>query len=405
MKNTRSDVRHATLFRAILLLSSAAAIWMNARILGAEGQGFVALFGLGMLTVSAAGAFIAGGAVVYLQQKIDLKEAWWPGVVWLVVVTSAVGLIAAATGWLPIPWLPEICLAGFLQGSIIFHAQLALALKRVKLHNWLTSGQTALLALLLAPTYFGFGWQSTDAWAACLLLTLLATFAASLLIFRDLGRPPLAISRRALALLWRHGRFAASGGLLQMWTNRANISLLERSGVVGLSGAGIYAVAYYGLEAIWSFSRGLAPVLHSRIAGMGADKLAQRDLTRRFIRLTLLITIPLALIAVAIPDRTYTWIFGFNGISPALRALSPLMITGALSSVIAHHLAGIGAHKWNATTSAVGLVALLLAAPFAIEEWGVIGAAGAASFAGAVQFVGLAWGYWTNGRSSMVEGR
>lgn len=393
MSSTRSDVRHATVFRAILLASSALAIWMNARALGPEGQGFVALFGLGMLTISAAGAFIAGGAVVYLQQKINLRAAWWPGMVWLAGVTAAVGLLSAATDWLPIHWLPEICLAGFLQGAIIFHAQLALALNRVKLHNWLTSGQTALLTLLLAPTYFGLGWQSTDAWAACLLLTLLATFAASLLIFRDLGRPHLTLSRSVLTPLWRHGRFAASGGLLQMWTNRANISILERSAGTGLTGAGVYAVAYYGLEAIWSFSRGLAPVLHSRIAGMSSSGLAQRVLTRKFLRLSLLTTTPLAILSVAIPDNCYAWIFGFPGVSPVLRALFPLMISGALSSVLAHHLAGVGAHKWNAATSGAGLIALLITAPWAIGLWGVVGAAGAASFAGLVQFTGLAWAY------------
>ena len=392
---TRSDIRHSTMLRGLLLLSSAAVIWMNARALGAEGQGFVALFGLGMLTISAAGAFIAGGAVVYLQQRVDLRLVWWPGMLWLAAVAAGVGALAWRMNWLPRLWLPEICLAGFLQGAIIFHAQLGLACKRVKLHNWLTSGQTALLALILLPTYFGVGWQTPDAWATCLEITLVLMFFASLSVFRGLGAPVLRLDRTAMGLLWHYGRFAASGGLLQMWTNRANISLLERASSTGLTGAGVYAVAYYGLEAIWSFSRGLAPVLHSRIAGMssGEGGSAQRQLTLRFARMTMLITSPLAVLAVVLPDSLYAWVFGFPGIAPVLRGLFPLMLTGALCGVLAHHLSGIGAHKWNAGTSAAGLLALLLTAPFAIEAWGATGAAVAASFAGIVQLAGLIVGF------------
>ena len=386
----RGDVRHSTVSRAILLAASAATIGMNARVLGPEGQGFVALFGLAMLTISSIGAFVAGGAVVYLRRQFALRDLWLPGMAWLTIVTAGVGFAGVMMGWLPGHWALDICVAGWLQAAAIFHGQLALACDEVKLHNALSAGQILLTSLLLATLYFGFGFQSLDAWVTGLLVGLLLTFLASLRIFRRIGRPIWRISRPALSAMWRHGRSAASGGLLQMWTNRSNLALLERAPSAGIAATGVYAVAWYGLEAIWAFSRGLAPVLHSRIAGMSSVKAAdRRALTRRFTGWSLAATAPLAAIAALTPDGVYAWIFGFGGISPVLRALTPLMLTGAVCSVWAHHLSGIGAHIWNAVTSGAGLLTLLILAPSWIASDDAVGAAWAASVAGAVQCLGL----------------
>ena len=388
----RSDVRHSTGSRLALLLASAAIIWMNARILGPEGQGFVALFSLGVLTISSAGAFIAGGAVVYLQQRIDLRDAWWPGVLWLAGVAAAVGILGSITEWLPVNWVIEIAWVGFVQGLIIFHAQLALAVNRVPLYNVVTAGQTTLLALLLATCFYGVGWQMVDAWVMCLEVTLVVMLMTSLQVFQTLGKPRFRFSADLWQLLWSYGRLSASGGLLQMLTNRANISILERTGGIGLGGAGVYSVAYYGVEAIWAFSRGLAPVLHSRVAGMRGEQEERLSLTRKFTRWSIWVTLPMSLLAAGLPDQVYMAIFGFSGVSEVLRALLPLMLTGAVCSVWAHHLSGVGGHKWNAWSSGAGFVVLCASAPAGIAEFGISGAAIAASFAGGIQLLGLGLG-------------
>lgn len=388
----RSDVGHSTGSRLALLLASAAIIWMNARILGPEGQGFVALFSLGVLTISSAGAFIAGGAVVYLQQRINLRDAWWPGVLWLAGVATAVGILGYITEWLPVYWAIEIAVAGFVQGLIIFHAQLALAVNRVALYNVVTAGQTTLLALFLATCFYGLGWRMVDAWVMCLEVTLVLTLMTSCKVFRTLGRPRFRLSSDLWQLLWSYGRLSASGGLLQMWTNRANISILERTGGIGLSGAGVYSVAYYGVEAIWAFSRGLAPVLHSRVASMHEEQEERLALTLKFTRWSIWVTLPLSLIAAGLPDKVYLAIFGFPGIANVLRALFPLMLTGAVCSVWAHHLSGVGGHKWNAWSSGAGFLLLCALAPVGIAEFGVSGAAIVASLAGGIQLLGLGLG-------------
>ena len=81
--------------------------------------------------------------------------------------------------------------------------------------------------------------------------------------------------------------------------------------------------------------------------------------------------------------------FGINGVAVPLRLLAPGMVAGAISSIIAHHLSGIGLHRCNALTSALGLVVLVCVGLIVIPQMGVSGAAIAASCAYSVQAVSL----------------
>jgi O-antigen/teichoic acid export membrane protein len=103
----------------------------------------------------------------------------------------------------------------------------------------------------------------------------------------------------------------------------------------------------------------------------------------------LMLTIPLTILASAVPESFYAWVFGIKGIAIPLRILSPGMIAGAISSIIAHHLSAIGLHKWNARTSGIGFTVLICVGWFAVPTYGVAGAAVAASAAYVSQAAGL----------------
>ena len=65
--NLRRTILQSIQSRAWLLLLSTAIILINTRALGPEGQGQIAWVQLGLLLVTGASEFIAGGAVVYLK--------------------------------------------------------------------------------------------------------------------------------------------------------------------------------------------------------------------------------------------------------------------------------------------------------------------------------------------------
>ena len=388
-----SHERHSIVSRGLLLTFTTAVILLNTRVLGAAGQGEIAWIQLGVLVVTGVSGFLAGGAVVYLQKEIPLRSMLLPGHVWL--VASAMGGTWAGTSaeFLPEEHFWAMASLGWLQGTVIFHSQLLLANHRIRHHNVLQVAQGGLLLAGLLVAFFVLQHASVEAFIAALAVSLGLTAALSILWLAKLpmavsSMTPLEVAQR----LWKFGRSAQTGALLQMLTNRSNLSILAQSSA-GLAASGVYSIAYYGLEAMWLVPRALAPLVYTRTAAQ-QNRSVRMSATRKALGQALLGTAVLLAVAVLIPDNWFAWAFGIEGIQPVVYALAPAALFGAAASIIAHHLSGIGKHHWNAATSGLGLVTLLVLAREWAPEFGAVGAAWAASAAAVVQCAGLLIAWW-----------
>ncbi len=392
-------IGHSLLLRGGVLVSTAVVVLLNARVLGAEGQGQVAVFQLGLLLISAVSGFIAGGTVVYLNQHWPLRSLWRAGHRWMAGSALAVTAGLAAVGGFPL-W-GAIGLAGWLQAGIVFHGQILLATGAVRTHNRLAFTQTALLAAFLFGA-FALGWHSLEGFVAALLLALAWTAGDAAWHARKSLGPKAPFDARVWSELWRFGRSAQTGALLQLLSNRLPFTWLARLGATGSAVAGLYSIAFYGMEAMWTAARALAPVLHARTAG-NADREARLANTRAFAVLTFGLSAGLWSVAMAIPEAAYGWGFGVDGIRAVLVALGPAVMAGSVAGLLSHHLSGIGQHRWNAWTSGAGLVAVIVCGALWYEPHGAVGAAAAASVAGGVQVMGLAWGLHREERMRLGE--
>ena len=390
-----SHERHSIVTRALLLAFTTAVILLNTRVLGASGQGEIAWIQLGILVVTGVSGFLAGGAVVYLQKELPLRAMLLPGHVWL-VVSAVLGTWAGiSAGFLPAEHFGAMAGLGWLQGAIIFHSQLLLADHRIRQHNVLQVMQGGLLLAGLLVTFFGMQHESVGAFIGALAVSLGLTAALSVVWVASLPTAnqktaPMQVVRQ----LWKFGRSAQTGALLQMLTNRSNLSILAQSSA-GLAASGVYSIAYYGLEAMWLVPRALAPLVYTRTAAE-PNRSIRLEATRKSLGQALLGTASLLAVAVVIPDSWFAWAFGFSGIQPVVHALAPAALFGAAASIVAHHLSGIGKHHWNAATSGLGLITLLVLAREWVPEAGAVGAAWAASAAAAVQCIGLLVAWWRN---------
>tara|TARA_X000000950_G_scaffold184120_2_gene223000 strand:+ start:326 stop:1513 length:1188 start_codon:yes stop_codon:yes gene_type:complete len=388
-----SHERHSIATRALLLAFTTTVILLNARVLGASGQGEIAWIQLGILVVTGVSGFFAGGAVVYLQKEIPLRAMLLPGHTWLVISALLGTWAGISAGLLPAEHFGAMAGLGWLQGAIIFHSQLLLADHRIRQHNVLQVLQGGLLLAGLLVAFFAMHMESIEAFIGALAVSL--GFTAALSIFW-IGRLPAADKSVApvqvVRQLWKFGRSAQTGALLQMLTNRSNLSILAQSSA-GLAASGVYSIAYYGLEAMWLVPRALAPLVYTRTAAE-QNRSIRLKATRAALRKALLGTAALLTFAVLIPDKWFAWAFGFEGIQPVVHALAPAALFGAAASIIAHHLSGIGKHHWNAATSGLGLITLLVLAREWSPEFGAVGAAWAASAAAAVQCAGLLVAWW-----------
>jgi O-antigen/teichoic acid export membrane protein len=388
-----SHERHSIVTRALLLAFTTAVILLNTRVLGASGQGEIAWIQLGILVVTGVSGFLAGGAVVYLQKELPLRAMLLPGHVWL-VVSAVLGTWAGiSAGFLPADHVGAMAGLGWLQSAIIFHSQLLLADHRIRQHNILQVMQAGLLLTALLVAFFGLQQESVGSFIGALEVSLGLTAALSMFWVAKLP----AIEQRTAPMqvvrqLWKFGRSAQTGALLQMLTNRSNLSILAQS-QAGLAASGVYSIAYYGLEAMWLVPRALAPLVYTQTAAESSRSL-RLEATRKALGKALLGTAALLAVAVVIPDSWFAWAFGFAGIQPVVRALAPAALLGAAASIVAHHLSGIGKHHWNAATSGLGLITLLVLAREWAPESGAVGAAWAASAAAAVQCTGLLIAWW-----------
>lgn len=388
-----SHERHSIVTRALLLAFTTAVILLNTRVLGASGQGEIAWIQLGILVVTGVSGFLAGGAVVYLQKEIPLRGMLLPGHTWLIASALLGTWAGISAGFLPAKHFGAMAGLGWLQGAIIFHSQLLLADHRIRQHNVLQVMQGGLLLAGLLVAFFGMQHESVESFIGALGVSLGLTAALSILWLAKLPTADSSITALEVAQrLWKFGRSAQTGALLQMLTNRSNLSILAQSSA-GLAASGVYSIAYYGLEAMWLVPRALAPLVYTRTAAE-QNRSARISATRKALGQALLGTATLLVVAVLIPDSWFAWAFGIEGIQPVVYALAPAALFGAAASIVAHHLSGIGKHHWNAATSGLGLVTLLVLAREWAPESGAVGAAWAASAAAAVQCTGLLLAWW-----------
>jgi O-antigen/teichoic acid export membrane protein len=388
-----SHESHSIVTRALLLAFTTAVILLNTQVLGASGQGEIAWIQLGILVVTGVSGFLAGGAVVYLQKELPLRAMLLPGHLWLIASALLGTWAGISAGFLPAEHFGAMAGLGWLQGAIIFHSQLLLANQRIRQHNVLQTLQGGLLLAGLLVAFFGMQLETVGAFIGALAVSLGLTAALSILWVAKLpaadeSTAPAEVVRQ----LWKFGRSAQTGALLQMLTNRSNLSILAQSSA-GLAATGVYSIAYYGLEAMWLVPRALAPLVYTRTAAEH-NRSMRLEATRKALGQALLGTAALLAIAILIPDNWFAWAFGFEGIQPVVHALAPAALFGAAASIIAHHLSGIGKHHWNAATSGLGFITLLVLAREWVPESGAVGAGWAASAAAAIQCTGLLVAWW-----------
>lgn len=385
-----SDISHSIGSRLVLLVATLGTVLLNSHFLGESGLGSVALLQFGLLLVTGMSGFVAAGAVVFVRRSHKPSQLRKVAYLWCLLSAIVASVLGSALGIIPSEWLIASSVLGLMQSIIVFHSQLLIAGGRIRTNNQLQIVQTfsLLTSTLLTYLYFGITTPIGFMWALAAALAIALVFSI-LAMKGNWESAPTSGSHdanSATPLLFRYGSQGSTGSILQLLTNRANLSLLNH--FIGTAGAGIYSVVYYGVEAVWTIARALAPMVNTEVAA-ASSSVERRTITSGYLKRTLMLTVSLTILVSAVPESIYAWVFGINGIAVPLRILAPGMIAGAISSIIAHHLSAIGLHIWNARTSAIGLTVLISVGWFAIPTYGVAGAAMAASAAYLSQAAGL----------------
>lgn len=367
--------------RLLVMLLTLAVVVMNTNILGDEGQGTAALIQLGILLLVSLTNFIAGGAVVYLTPRFSPRSLLLPAYLWSLLVSVAFYPLLLWSSLVPAAHIFDVCVLGLMQALFTFHLQIAMGRERIQRFNLIVGLQALVLACALAILFFLEQRQSIQSYVTALYfsfgITLVMSIGASL---RYLRAPSELSFFSALGELWRYGRYAQAGNILQLLNYRSNLYLLERLLVQGRGAVGIFSIGLYAGEAVWSIGKSLSLVQYARISN-STDSEYNKRLTIRFFYLSGLAAMVLTVLMLVIPESVYLSIFGsdLKGLYMVLCLIAPGIVANSLSMILSHHFSGTGRHSRNTVSSAVGLIAMLGSGIPLIIAKGLPGAAAAAS--------------------------
>lgn len=369
-----------------------AVVVMNTRVLGDEGQGTAALIQLGILLIVSVANFIGGGAVVYLTPRMTPRSLLLPAYVWAVLVAVAFYPVLLHSGLVPKAFVLHVCILGLLQSLFTFHLQVVVGKERLRKHNLIVSLQAFILAISLAIFMFGHEQRDISAFVSALYVSFATVYTLSVIAgFKHLRQPADEGFSGALKKMWFYGKYSQGGNILQLLNYRSNLYLLERLLENGRGAAGIFSIALYAAEAVWSFGKSLSLVQYARLAN-STDTAYNKALTLRFLFLSLGASSVLCGALLLVPESLYLTVFGETvaGLYVAIALMVPGILANSGSVILAHHFSGTGRHRYNTIGSAAGWGAMLLTGLAIIPVYGLKGAAMAASIGYLAQLAVLA---------------
>ena len=379
--------------RLAVMAITLAVVVMNAQVLGGSGQGLASLIQFGILLLVSVSSYIGGGAVVYLIPRTGARPLLAP-----VYLSSA---LVALLFYPLLRWLDlidaylivHVCILGWLQSVFTFHLQVLVGHERIQRYNLAVTAQSASLALALVIVYFVFNEATIVAYLIALYVSFGLTLLVSALAVKKVWETKQNLGfSEAWKALWRYGKYGQTGNVFQLLTYRSPMYFLEKLMAHGLAAAGIFSIAFYAAEAVWSVGKSLSLVQHARIAN-STDTASNKALTLGMLVLSTSASVVLVTAALIVPENLYLAVFGddMKGLSLALLGLAPGIIANGASVIVAHHFSGTGQHRINTYGSAAGFGALLVFIYPLIEHYGIHGAALAASIGYSFQFCVLFW--------------
>jgi len=356
---------------------------LNTRLLGAEGQGTIALINLAIAISLSLNNFIGGGAVVYLIPRVPLNQLALPSYIWSFIVALLTFITLSIWEIFPAEYSIHLAIISFLHSVFLFNAHVLLAKLRISTYNILLVFQVGSLLIALSIFYFILDKSDIESYLFALYLSFGLSFIFSLMSASRHyeGKSNLNITQGAKAL-WKYGKHAQFANLIHLLNKRMGYIFLDTLFPAGRSGVGIFSVGTQLSESVWIAASSLATVQYSHISNSTNTKL-NKQLTLILFKISFLLALAGTLILVSFPEELYQWVFGAEiiGIRPIIIALSPGIVAISCDAILAHHFSGTGRQYLGTRATLIALGVLLIANAILIPRYGITGAAIATSIA------------------------
>jgi O-antigen/teichoic acid export membrane protein len=358
--------------KGLILLVNFFIVVFTARIWGSEGRGEIALVIANVSIIAIFSNVFCGSTVAYNaphRQRDLLLIISLAGAILTSVAGAAVFSVLFHKGY----FMP-LFLISFLVSMNSAIASYWLGKKDITKYNLISLIGPSLILGTLVLLYYVFGKTNLDTYFKAYYIgygTLLLLASASLARERSFTKPDFIPA--GLAGILSYGVKNEFNYLLQFLNYRLSYYFIVF--LLGMKELGIFSIAVSITEAIWIISRSMSAVHFSNVIN-SEDKIKSVNEALLYAKQSFLISILILVVAIALPDKLYSLVFGdeFSGLRKLVLYLSPGIIAISVSNLFGHYFAGTGNLNILRNKSLIGLTVTLLSLPLMLNKFQLTGA-------------------------------
>jgi len=171
--------------RLIIAVITFIVVIINARTLGSEGVGEIALIVLGITIILLISNFVGGGALVYLIPRYKAFQIILPSYIWAVISAGLGAYVLKITGLIPAKYAFHIFLLSLIQALGAVNMNFLLGKEKIKRYNIVQLVQFAVLIVSLAVFYYLLNEKSVLFYVYSLYLAFGSALVLSFLFIRN----------------------------------------------------------------------------------------------------------------------------------------------------------------------------------------------------------------------------
>jgi O-antigen/teichoic acid export membrane protein len=354
-------------------------ILINAKTLGTDGLGIIALIWASININITVCSIFSGNTLVYFMNRYSAALLYPISFVWIIAGSGLGTIVMHFIGIIPSGYAVHVYFLTILYAIPLAHSRFLLARSSITGFNITNLLQGILLLPVLYIIYIYAGMKDTGGYILALYIsssTALAASSAMLIPHLYSSEKKKGADRwPVIRDMFIYGIWSSMDNIAENLTTRLNYFLVELH--LGRSAVGILDAATKISESVWQVSRSIAHIQYSRIAG-SADPVEQRTLTRRSMKYALAALLGMTVIVVAIPEYIYTeYLFtpSFAGLRKIICILSPGIIALGMNTIFSHYFIGSGRIKCSAISSLTGLAVIFTAGAILIPAYKLSGSA------------------------------
>jgi O-antigen/teichoic acid export membrane protein len=365
--------------RITLAVLSIVLLLLNSNVLGTEGLGTIGIIVLEITIYLLISNVICGGSLIYYSSRKKVNELMIAAYLWILLSAGAYYLIISLVPVLSSDYLNSIVLLGFLQSVITSNLSLLAGQQRFKVFNLVALSQAIIQISSLCIFFFLLDERSI---ASFIQSTLIAySFAVVFSFIRLIPTIEKEIKLPTLALfkeLIHYGFYLQIANVTQLMNYRLNYFLLDYFS--GRASVGQFMAGVQLSEGLLLPSKSIGTVQYAKISSQKSKTKAAR-LTVTLLKVTLLLTIPITVLLILLPEVVYTTLLSadFNRTPEVISVMGIGIIALAGEIILSRYFSGTGQQKINAVSSTVGLAVTVIAGFTLIPIYGLLGAAACAS--------------------------